>query len=174
LLLVSAQPVAAFKIVTASGTYGMFHETDTEAHPGAHCFYHAVNAADQNLYKIKIPAPRILASDRTSKRDHQKVGWQYVIQRGKAAGDTTNWVTVYKSLVVKGTAYEDTAAPFTYRVYPVNFVNRWWRVEIVMFWYHPGSSTMVDGKVKLLVENYKITYPPNPDTQQPTGCLPGE
>jgi len=173
-LFATAQPVAAFQIVSASGTYGMFSETDTQAHPGAHCYYHGVNAADQNLYQIKIPAPRILAADRTTKRDHQKVGWRYVIQHGKAAGDTTNWVTSYKSSVVKGTAYEDKAAPFTYRIYPVKFINRWWRVEIVMFWYHPGSSTTVDGKVKLLVEDYKVTYPPNADTWEPTGCLPGE
>jgi hypothetical protein len=173
-LLLAAQPVAAH-VTSASGSPGNYVVTDTNANPGAHCFYYDT-ASSTDLYKIKIRAPKMFAKNRTTAVDSQKVGWQFYIQHGTSVGSApSGWTTSFKSSIVKATAHDNLAAAFSTRTWNASAnINRWWRVKVLMFWYKPGSSTTISGQVTDVIDYYSWTYPPGPDSVNPTDCIPGE
>src|SRR4051812_39349974 len=175
-VLLAAQPASAH-VAATSGSPGNFVVTDTEASPGAHCFYYyRDNGNMTDMYKIKIRAPKMYARNRTGNVDSQKVGWQFSIQNGTTVGSAPDaWKTYYKSPIVKATAYDNQAAAFTVRTWlaPKAF-NRWWRVKLLMFWYQPGSSTTISGQVNDVIDWYTWTYPPAGDSVYPTDCIPDE
>ena len=168
-LLMTAQPVAA-GVAFTSGSPGNYTVTDTTANPGARCFYPSASHSNNDLSKIKIPAPLMYAKSGT-----QWVGWQYSVQHGKTAGSDAAWITYYKSPVMKKTATTGQAAAFTTQTWIAgNHINRFWRIKLLMFWYKPGSKTQISGQVNWLVTWYTVTYPPTPDYSNPDHCLPGQ
>ena len=174
-LMMTAQPVAA-GVASTSGSPGQYTVTDTQTNPGAHCFYPSASHANNDLSKIKVSAPTMFAKNSTSGVDTQWVGWQFSIQHGTTVGSgPAGWTTYYKSSIVKAVARDNQAASFTTRTWIAgNHINRWWRVKVLMFWYKPGSKTKISGQVNWIIDYYKITYPPGPDTWSPTDCIPGE
>lgn len=167
--LFAAQPVLGH-VAHTSGNPGTYVVTDTSTNPGAHCFYPGVNQSNNDLSKIKIHAPTMYAKSGT-----QWVGWQYSIQHGDAPGSNAAWITYYKSPTMKATATTIHAASFSTQTWtPNKDLNRFWRVKLLMFWYKAGSKTQISGQVNWIMDYYKVTYPPNPDTWNPDYCLPGQ
>jgi len=163
------QPVAAH-VAHTSGSPGNYTVTDTQTNPGARCYYPGVNQSNNDLSKIKIHSPVMYAKSGT-----QWVGWQYSIQHGDAPGSNAAWITYYKSPVMKGQATTTQAASFSTQTWIAgNHINRFWRVKLLMFWYKAGSKTSISGQVNWIMDYYKVTYPPNPDTWNPDYCLPGQ
>jgi hypothetical protein len=104
------------------------------------------------------------------------VGWKFIIQHGTTVGSApAAWTNYYTSSIVKAKAYDDQAAAFTARTWQAGKnINRWWRVQLLLYWYQPGSSTTQSGKVQLRLGYYKIVYPPGPNTWNSDDCIPGE
>jgi hypothetical protein len=172
-VLVAAQPAVAATVVGQSGLVGKFAFTDTMSQPGIACVYNPVNT-NQNLSKIVVHGPKIWARNRTAHRDSQTVGWRFIIQNSQAGG-APPWQTFTTSSVVKATSHDDTGVKFGSRTWiaPKN-KNVQWRVQIVMRWYKPGSSTTVQGQVKLMDEFQITVFPPNPNITNTVPCLPGQ
>jgi hypothetical protein len=183
-LMLVASPAAAAHVISDTGTHGTWYVTDNSTTGGAMCFYYNGHNGDPDntdMYRIRIFAPQMRALNRTDGRDAQMVGWRFVIQHGTSAGSApVGWKTQYTSPFVKALAHDDTPAAFLpKRDWPgPKPFNRWWRVQIVMQWYKPGSSTIVAGQVKIRLEWYSLVYPPGYTTTNPAlfpgACLPEE
>ncbi len=156
-LLVSVQPAAAFTVLSSTGLTGTYSLTDA-ASPSGHqstiCYY---RTATSKLDKIEVRHPQVKARNRTSGRDHQWVGWQFIVQHQTPSG--TTWQTIYGSSFAKADAADNLAAAFANRTWagPADPTGKY-RVLVVIRWYTPGSTSAIQGQVKLRDTYYESKW----------------
>jgi hypothetical protein len=156
-LLVGAQPAAAFTVLSSTGLTGPYSLTDASSptgHQSATCTY---ATATYKLTKIEVRHPQVKARNRTGHLDRQSTGWQFIVQHQTPSG--TTWSTIYSSTFAKATAADNLAAPFVNRTWaaPANPTGKY-RIQLVIRWYTPGSSTTIDGHVKLRDAYYESKW----------------
>lgn len=156
-LLVGVQPAAAYTVVSHTGVLGPYSLTDAGSpigHQGATCFY---KTSTYKLTKIEARRPVVKARNRTSGRDSQWVSWQVIVQHQTPSG--TTWATVFASTFTKALAYDNQAAPFANRTWtaPATPTGKY-RVLLVIRWYTPGSSSTIQGQVKLRDSFYESKW----------------
>jgi hypothetical protein len=174
-LSLMAQMASAASIVSTTGSPGLYKFTDTLNHPGMHCYYgnYAVAPYNTDLKKIVIKGPKLFAKNRTQGQDSQTVGWRYIVQHSQAGG-APPWKNYTTSTWVKSSANDTTGHKFGARTWTAPAGKNWqWRVEILMAWYKPGSSTTASGAVTLMDDYAVISFPPNADITNTVPCLPG-
>ena len=136
-LMLAASPVLADTELGHSGKVGRHHLVDTTSSPGVTCQYE--NSPSQPLTGIHVRAPVVRARNVTAHRDHQLVGWRYIILRVR--GNTES--TYFKSPISKLTAYDDKRAPFedgaTDLMSPAQPGDLFY-VNVKMFWYRGGKT----------------------------------
>jgi len=147
-LLVSVQPAAAFSVLSSTGLTGPYSLADA-ATPSGHqsviCYY---RTATSKLDRIEVRHPQVKGRNRTVGRDHQWDGWQFIVQHQTPSG--TTWQTIYASSFAKANAADNLAAAFTNRTWvgPSDPTGKY-RVLVVIRWYAPGSTSAIEGQVKL-------------------------
>ena len=153
-LLLAAQPAAAFSFVSSTGTPGLYGESDIFAGPqGADCVYQSTKS--HHVYPLKdinVHGPYIYGKS----SHHRWVGWRYRIQR-----DTNHdnvFGTFFTSSVVKAKANNNAPASFPVRKWtpPATLKEGNYRVQLTLYWYASGSSTVVDSKIVGLIQYYKM------------------
>jgi hypothetical protein len=153
--------------VSHGGRFGPHSLTDGLEFPGATCRYDG----DQNLYRVRVRPPTVLARDRTSARDLQWVGWVVELQYRPDDGAFT---TVQRSSVVKVMTLDDSPAPFRQRTVTIERPrgSGSWRVVSRMIWYKPGTSGTWQGTARHRVTFYDYPLaPPGAVTSCPAGIL---
>jgi hypothetical protein len=112
---------------------------------GARCVY------DSILRRIRVRFPVMYARDRTSGVDKQVVGYRIVIQSSDVSADGP-WTTLAGSAspisTVRTSDQHIAHLPSkSYTFAPGVAENRvFWRALVRMYWYKPGSSTVVEGR----------------------------
>jgi hypothetical protein len=167
LSLAVPSPATADTPVSHSGTFGPHALIDSPEYPGATCRYNS----DQNLDRVRVRPPVVLARDRTSGRDAQWVGWIVELQYRP---DGSSFTTVQKSSVVKVTAWDDSPAPFRQRTVSVARPrgSGSWRVVSRMIWYRPGTTGTWQGTARHRITRYDYPLvPPGAVSSCPAGIL---
>jgi hypothetical protein len=168
-LLIGVQPVAATTLVSKTGVVGSYSLTDAATPAGSQGVTCAYDLVTYHVTSITVRHPSVKARNRTSGRDSQWVGWQYIVQHETPSG--TTWQTIYASSFRKAVAKDNLAAAFANRVWPApaDPTGRY-RVLIVIRWYAPGSSSVIEGQVKLRDAFYQSTWNGN-SVISPDFCL---
>jgi hypothetical protein len=156
-LLINVQTAEAFTVSSITGVIGRYGLTDSPAPIGqqaAICFY---NTTTFKLAKIEVRGPQVKARNRTSSRDSQWVGWQFIVQQQAPSG--TTWATIHSSTVLKALAYDNLAASFADGSWtgPSDPSGKY-RLVVVIRWYSPGSSTAIQGQAKVIDSYYESTW----------------
>jgi hypothetical protein len=125
------------------GLIGTYKMHDRQAAPESTCNY---TSSDNNLAanNIQVLPPTVFARDRTAGTDHQRVGWRVRLQE---SADYVHWYAVGKTAVQKAGATDSTAASLSPLQINVTFDNAFSRIRVDILWYHPGSSSTVQGSV---------------------------
>jgi len=149
MVLAGSGPVAADTDLGHTGLVGANSLTDTLTNPGTRCEYFTGDGREGAALLI-VRRPKVFARNRTAGLDRQTVGWRVDLQQSE---DFVNWYTVDHSPVAKALATDATKATFAPIAMPVPF-NLYVRVHVVMFWYVPGSTTVVQGRSVREVDDY--------------------
>lgn len=120
---------------------------------GARCDYSFSDARDGGAATITVLGPRVFARNRTAGVDHQRVGWQVILQQTPDDIGYGTWYTVATSGIVKADATDQTRAAFSARTLDVPF-NTFVRAKVKVIWYAPGSSTVIEGTAVHRVDHY--------------------
>lgn len=149
-LVLSASTVAvADTELGHTGLVGRHKLKDSADKAGVKCYYQTFDGQDGPA-SIHVRIPRVFARDRTIGLDSQKVGWRVIVQQ---SSDFVNWTLLFHSSVQKRLATDQSVAPFHNRDF--NLPDRHFiRVRIKMYWYRPGSSTVVQGTARHAVDFY--------------------
>lgn len=116
------------------------------------------------LHKLKIRRPIVFAYDRTGGVDNQWVAWKFIVEYADvvtAASAYNDWDNLFGSSWVKAKATDDIAASWSPRSFTFTSVDHnFYRVSIVMKWYHPyPSKTHVNGSALDVVHWYQWNSP---------------
>jgi len=139
-----------------SGKVGKHHLVDTSTLPGVVCQF--LNTDLSPMTGVNVRAPVIKARDITSGRDHQKVGWQYIIVKGRL-NSTKPFVTYFKSPIATATAYDDTPAALddgATDLLSTPDSRDIFIVKVKMFWYRNG---VVEGTATNRFDHYVESAP---------------
>jgi hypothetical protein len=150
--IAAVQPASAYVVVSQSGNISDYEIGDEQnGQRGANCIYETQGVGELN--KITVRAPKNVHGDFNN---NTWVGWRFRIQRSQVGGGGP-WSTYFTSSVQKDRANNAIPADgFTRRAWVApEGVNRHWRVQIVIYWYEPGSQTNVRGNVVIRYEWYK-------------------
>ena len=155
LALAGTAGVSADTLLDHHGPTGSasLHDQNVDGQGGARCDYSFSDARDGGAATIRIRAPRVLARNRTAGTDHQVVGWRVILQQTPDDLHFGTWYTVFRSPVVKASATDTVKAAFTPRKFNVPF-NTFVRARVQLFWYTPGSSSVVQGWQLRSVDHY--------------------
>ena len=147
-LLVGVQPAAAFSVLSSTGLTGSYSLTDADSPSGHQSTICSYRTSTYKLTAIEVRHPQVKARNRTSGRDSQWVAWQFIVQNQTPSG--TTWQTIYGSAFAKASAADNLAAAFTNRTWvgPADPTGKY-RILIVIRWYTPGSTSSIQGQVKL-------------------------
>lgn len=157
LLLIAVQPAAAATVLSHSGTTGPYSLTDAVSPPGHQAVVCNYLLATEKLATVTVRHPQVKAVNRTSGRDSQFVGWQFIVQHRTPSG--TAWSTIASSSFVKARAYDNLAAAFTDGTWAASATpSGRYRIILVIRWYTPGSTTAMGGQVKLFDVNYESKW----------------
>lgn len=157
LLLLSAQPAAAFSSVTSTGVVGSWSVMDNPVvdQEGVRCFY--VNGNGGSIPdQVRVRAPTSVMG---SHARMTWVGWRFKVLRSSDAGAT--YQVFFKSAIWKDKASNSQAAAgFSAKSwYPHgNLGDTRLRVQVTILFYKPGSKTKVEGKVVGQYDNYVEKY----------------
>jgi hypothetical protein len=168
-LIGSVAPAGAYQTVRSEGTIGSFSYTDAVGASGARCDYQldVPGAQGNDLDRITVYHPVVFSSAGT-----RKVGWRFIVQRSVQEGGTGGWKTLFKSGFQRRSATTTAPAAFTDRGYLVQADKDYhFRTLVVIQWYEKGSSTAVDGFVRLRTEYYR-SVAGGSNRQDMLRCLP--
>jgi hypothetical protein len=144
-----------------TGTVGAHSVTDTAARPGVICSYRPSSTPGvAKLKRIYISAPHVKAIQGSG---HEKVGFQYVIQRARYGGSHSGeFRRLYRSPIFTsvtdsthnagfGQDSHDIVIPYAYGTDSAGY-----RVIIKAFWYQGESGTTVRGTTTGRIEWYSL------------------
>jgi hypothetical protein len=122
--------------VFTRGTVGAHDVDDTPERGGAVCRYSG--DGPYHLASVKIRPPDVYAIDATAGRDAGRVGWRAMAD---SSDPNTGATLVYKSAVVRATAFDDEPALFRPIVASVSGQSTHeYRFFVKMNWYRPNGS----------------------------------
>lgn len=173
-LALTSQLVAGAVPIGKQGKIGPYVVTDGVAVPGIACTYDAGGPNDMgnDIDLMAARSPRVFARDRGAKRDRQIVGVRILFQRSVDEGGSGGWVTAKATKVVKRTAYDDRAATFAGKSWLVPFDEGYqYRALVVIRWYKPGTSSVIQGSTKLRYVHYQVIQG-GPQWVEQDRCLP--
>lgn len=169
-VLLCAQPAAAFSAVTTTGTVGHWEVLDNPVvdQEGARCFYVNGNGGSV-IDRVRVRAPSVVNG---SHANMTWVGWRFKILRSTDGGAT--FQTFYKSPIWKDKASssqpaDDFSSRFWYR--HGNLGDTRILVQLTIFFYRPGSSSRIEGKVIGRYDNYSYKFKGTPAAGTISGCL---
>src|SRR4051812_18797083 len=146
LVLAFSGPVAAYYVLSDTGTHGYYKLEDDSGRPGGKCGYSAADAHGIAYFRwMKVMTPEIWARDITAGRDAQKVSWKFKLQRS-VGSESGPWRTVATSPTETVTAHDDTPASLTVRKASFNGTdyNQYFRAVVTIKWLRHGA---VEGSV---------------------------
>ncbi|MEZ4597057.1 MAG: hypothetical protein R3C32_09595 [Chloroflexota bacterium] len=149
-------PASADTVKSQSGNYGAYQVNDQQnVHNGVKCQYEThLEHGGYMLDRLVVRKPYVHSY--TSGR--QWVGWRFIVKRDH---DTNgSFQEVYRSGIVKARASQSSIADFDDRVWhapeSTSSLKGNYKVWLVLFWYKPGSSTKVSGKVVTEIDWYGV------------------
>jgi hypothetical protein len=147
--------VSADTLIAHHGPTGVasLRDQSVDQKGGARCDYSFSDMRNGGAATIKVHAPRVFARNRTAGTDHQVVGWRVILQQTPDDINYGRWYTVFHSQVVKLGATDSVKAPFKDRTFNVPF-NTFVRARVQVFWYTPGSNSVVQGWQLRSVDHY--------------------
>jgi hypothetical protein len=161
LAVTAVAPASAYTVKSDQDPSDSYELIDESGSPGVRCTYESstTNTSMGSSYlldKIRIRAPKNF-HHYTSARNW--VGWRYIIKRQPDFVGSFN--EVYRSPVYKTKANDNTdPAQFSNRTWtaPEAFsrIKGNWKVWVVLFWFKPGSSTVVRSKHVLELDYYAV------------------
>jgi hypothetical protein len=157
LFAVGASPVAAYQVVSHSGTPGPYSLVDSTANPGATCHYGPANSSGVAAIDfIRGRTPSVHPKGNRS----QTVAWQVLVQRQSSAG--APWSTVAKSSFQKAVASPGPhgAAPFkpTNVLYSAPRDSSLVRALYRIRWYSTADNQTVVAGVTLWITHYLAVW----------------
>jgi hypothetical protein len=157
-LALGAGPVLGFSGVTETGTRGQWQVKDNAVpgEEGVRCFYENNGTGGSDLVRVRVRPPTLVKG---AYANASWVGWRFRIMRSTDGGST--FQAYFTSTTWKDKASSSAAADaFGYRSWnvPGGLDQSSIRVQLTIFFYRPGSSTTVAGKVVGLYDNYINKY----------------
>lgn len=173
-LALQAQTALSAVPLSQQGRIGPYVLTDSDTSPGIACTYDAGGPGDMgnDIDLVEARSPRVFARDRSGRRDRQTVGVRILFERSVNEGGSGGWVTAKATKVVKKAAYDDQPARFSRKSWLVPFEEDYqYRVSVVMRWYKPGTTSVVQGSTKLRYVRYQVLQG-GPQWVEQDRCLP--
>lgn len=174
LAVTAVAPMSAYTVKTEQDPSDSYEITDEAGSPGIRCTYedHTTNTSMGSAYlldKVRVKGPKNFHHYTQAKN---WVGWRYIIKRAPNFVGAFN--EVYRSPVYKARANDNTSpAQFSNRTWtaPEAFskIKGNWKVWVVLFWYKPGSSTVVKSKHVLELDYYAVRGGGS-DTERTDSC----
>jgi hypothetical protein len=157
-----------------SGKTGVWTLADTLANPAAACIYDLEVGNDLDLMETRR-SPRVLARDRTTRRDGQWVGIRIVFQQSREDGGAGGWKSGKATKLVKKFAYDNKPAGVGPRAWQLKAADKTgtphYRAIAIIRWYKPGSKTKVQGTARVRFDNYAVRFINDLPVEQDR-CLP--
>jgi hypothetical protein len=157
-----------------SGKTGVWTLADTLADPAAACIYDLEVGNDLDLMETRR-SPRVLARDRTTRRDGQWVGIRIVFQQSREDGGAGGWKSGKATKLVKKFAYDNKPAGVGPRAWQLKAADKTgtphYRAIAIIRWYKPGSKTKVQGTARVRFDNYAVRFNNDLPVEQER-CLP--
>jgi hypothetical protein len=173
-LTIGASSALGATQLAKSGTTGVWTLADTSANPAAGCIYDLEVGNDLDLIETRR-SPRVLARDRTTRRDGQWVGIRVIFQQSREDGGSGGWKSGKATKLVKKYAYDNKPAGIGPRAWQLDASDKTgsphYRAIAVIRWYAPGSKTKVQGTVKVRFDNYAVRFFDDLPVEQDR-CLP--
>ncbi len=172
LAVAAVAPAAAETPLLNSGSYGYYEIHDTSTSAGVKCVYEGSKTQTSQgkaylLDKLRIRKPTVHHT--TSGKNW--VGWRYVVKRD--ANYDGSYSEVFRSSILKAKASTTAIAPFSDRIWtapePFSKLKGNWLVRVHLFWYKPGSTTKVQGRIVAELDYY-IVRGGGPDTKRMNSC----
>jgi hypothetical protein len=161
LAITAVAPASAYTPITQQDPSDSYELMDEDGAAGVRCVYetHKTNTNVGSVYlldKIRIRAPKNF-HHYTNARNW--VGWRYILKRDHDYNNGYN--EVYRSPVYKTKANNNAyPAQFSDRIWtaPESFssLKGNWKVWVVLFWFKPGSSTVLKSKHVLELDYYAV------------------
>lgn len=169
LAISTVAPASADTVKSQSGDYGIYQVNDQQnVRNGVKCQYEThLEHGGYMLDKLVVRRPYVHSYTSGS----QWVGWRYIVKRD--ADTNGSFQEVYRSSIVKRKANQANVAAFSDRVWHAPesraSLKGNYKVWLVLFWYKPGSSTRVSGKVVTELDWYGVRGG-GPDTDRQNNC----
>jgi hypothetical protein len=156
LAITAVAPASADTVKSTDGNYGMYEVRDQEnVYNGVKCQYetHKEHGAYQ-LDKLVVRKPYV----HSYTSGNQWVGWRFIVKRD---GDLNgSYQEIYRSSIVKKKANQTDVAAFSDRTWYApdsqSSLKGNYKVWLVLFWFKPGSSTKISGKVATEIDWYGV------------------
>jgi hypothetical protein len=149
LVALVAMPTAAFEERSSTGKVGSYEVPDA---PGVVCSYEdnpgaAVDELEQvQIQPVAVKGPAAQAS---------WVGFRYILKANEKPFTDGVYRTVYRSPISKSKASKSEGITFSGRYKTRETHRSDFQVQLVLYYYEPGSKTKVAGKTRGLVEVYR-------------------
>jgi hypothetical protein len=149
LVALLAVPTAAFEEKASSGSVGSYDVLDA---PGVVCSYEDnPGAAVDELEKVRIKPVTV----KGPKAQQTWVGFRYILRANEKPFDDGVFKTVYKSPIAKSKASRGKGVDFTGKYVTREAHRSDFQVQLVFYYYAPGSKTKVAGNTRGLIEVYR-------------------
>jgi hypothetical protein len=149
LVALLAAPTAAFEEKKSTGSVGSYEVPDA---PGAICIYEDnPGGAVDELDKVRLKPVTVKGPS----AQQTWVGFRYVLKANEKPFGDGVFKTVYKSPIAKAQASRAKGVTFKGKYLTQESHRSDFQVQLVFFYYEPGSKTKVAGKTRGLVEVYR-------------------
>lgn len=175
-LTVGAASAAGATQLVKSGKIGPWTLADTLANPAAGCIYDLDSEVGNDLDLMETRrSPRVLARDRTPRRDGQWVGIRIIFQQSREDGGAGGWKPGKATKLVKKFAYDNKPVGIGSRAWQLKAADKagspHYRAIAVIRWYKPGSKTKIQGTARVRFDNYAVRFNSDLPVEQER-CLP--
>jgi len=170
LAITAVAPAAAYTPITQQDPSDSYEVQDESGYPGVRCVYEDhKTGSNYRLDKIRVRGPKNFHHYTSAKN---WVGWRYILKRDHDYNNSYN--EVYRSPVYKARANDNTSpAQFSDRIWtapePYYKLKGNWKVWVVLFWFKPGSSTVLKSKHVLELDYYAVRGGGS-DTERMNNC----
>jgi hypothetical protein len=149
LVALLAAPAAAFDEKASTGSVGTYDVPDD---PGVVCSYEDNPGGHvDELDKLRIKPVTV----KGPKAQQTWVGFRYILKANEKPFSDGVFKTVYKSPVAKAQASNSSGVTFKGKYVTQETHRSDFQVQLVFYYYAPGSKTKVAGKTRGLIEVYR-------------------